>query len=157
MQAFGIDEELDITLSLDKPNITFGPKTGTDVRFECVVKMGIKRHGNLNYLVYDELKVRTEFNIEVNSEVLFANFALLEVAPTDPLRTKPIFTTLSIDKLAYEDFWSQVELRSDEWLNYFNLEVFRNGVPLPYWKLSLLTELKFHPGSMNAVAGLYYH
>jgi hypothetical protein len=68
--------------------------------------MGIRRHGSLNYLVYDELKVRTEFNIEINSEVLFANFASLEVRPTDPNRTKPIFTTLGIEGDAYSDFLS---------------------------------------------------
>ena len=94
MELYGIDEELDISLTMDKPNIVFGPKADTDVRFDCVIKMGIKRHGSLNYLVYDELKVITELNIEINSEVLFANFASLEVMPTDPLRKKPIFTTL---------------------------------------------------------------
>jgi len=94
MQMFGIEEELDISLSMDKPNVTFGPKQGTDIRLDCVIKMGIKRHGSLNYLVYDEFIVSSEFNIEINSEVLFANFATLDVSPTDPARTKPIFTTL---------------------------------------------------------------
>jgi hypothetical protein len=157
MQVYGIEEELDISLSMENPNVSFGPSPGTDIRLDCTIKMGIKRHGNLNYLVYDELKVRTEFNIEINSEVLFANFATLDVTPTDPSRTKPIFTTLGIDEDAYSDFWSQIDLRADEWLDYLNLEVFRTGVPLPYWKLSFLTKLAFHPGSMNAIVGLYYH
>lgn len=101
-----MDEELDISLSMDKPNIIFGPNKSSDIRFDCVIKMGIRRHGNLNYLVYDELKLQTEFNIEINSEVLFANFVTLDVTPTDPARTKPIFTTLDFSESDYEDFVS---------------------------------------------------
>jgi len=37
--------------------------------------MGIKQYGSLNYLIYDELKVSTDLNVEINSEVLFAKFA----------------------------------------------------------------------------------
>ena len=41
--------------------------------------MGIKRHGNMNYLVYDEISVYTELNVEILSEVLYANFIQLSV------------------------------------------------------------------------------
>jgi isocitrate dehydrogenase kinase/phosphatase len=41
--------------------------------------MGIKRHGNMNYLVYDEISVITELNVEILSEVLYANFIQLTV------------------------------------------------------------------------------
>ena len=119
--------------------------------------MGIKKAGSLNYLIYDEYKLSTLMNIEINSEVLFANFATLDVQPANPDQKKPIFTTLDIDADAYSDFRSQIELRADEWLDYLNLEVFRTGVPLPYWKLSFLTNLTFHPGSLNAIISLYYH
>jgi hypothetical protein len=30
-----------------------------------------------------------------------------------------------------------------KWLNFFNVDIFENGVPLPYWRLSFLTSLSF--------------
>lgn len=106
MKTYGANEDLDIEFSIDKPNLRFGVQSGTDVRFDFVVKMGIKKYGSMNYLVYDEFNIRTDFNIEINSEVLFANFASLEVTPNDPNRRVPIFTTLDINEDDYSDFWS---------------------------------------------------
>ena len=42
MKTYGTNEELDISLSLDRTNVTFGPTPGTDVKLETIVKMGVR-------------------------------------------------------------------------------------------------------------------
>ena len=39
----------------------------------------------------------------------------------------------------YEEFWEYVDEKQEQWLRYFNEDVFGYGVPLPYQNLSFLT------------------
>lgn len=72
-------------------------------------------------------------------------------------RTNPVFTSIDITPEEYEDFWDYTELRMSKWLDFFNNEVFDSGVPLPYWKLSFLTAMTFHPHAMIMVVSLFYN
>jgi hypothetical protein len=46
----------------------------------------------MNYILYDELHLDSDFNFEVSQEVLFANVNSLTVTPTKQPRNEPIFT-----------------------------------------------------------------
>lgn len=72
-------------------------------------------------------------------------------------RTKPIYSTIDISAEAYEDFWDYTDIKMEKWLDFFNNEIFASGVPLPYWKLSFLTALTFHPRAMIVVVSLFYN
>jgi hypothetical protein len=47
--------------------------------------------------------------------------------------------------------------KADSWFAFLNEEIFGKGVPLPFWKLSFLTKLSFHPRAMSAVVSLFYN
>ena len=48
-------------------------------------------------------------------------------------------------------------MRLDEFKSLLNDDVFGVGVPLPYWKLSLLSKLSFSPHNMGVISELYYN
>ena len=48
-------------------------------------------------------------------------------------------------------------MRVDEFKSLLNDDVFGAGVPLPFWKLSLLSKLSFNPHNMLVISELYYN
>jgi hypothetical protein len=148
---------LDIELELWRSTFSFGPDSGNDCRLRIGVKMGIKRHGDLNYIVYDEMEFLTEFNLDLKAEVMYATFVEMSLTPTPFSRRYPIFTTLKLDNNDYADFWDYADMRINQMLSFLNDDVFGVGVPLPFWKLSFLTNFKFTPHNMGIVSELYYN
>jgi len=121
---------------------------------------GIKKHGDINFIISDEMHFDTEFNIEISQEVLLANFASMKMTQSgqdSPYRKKPIFATIDILPEEYEDFWDYIDLKTEKWLDFFNNEIFGSGVPLPYWKLSFLSLITFHPRAMLVVVSIFYN
>lgn len=89
----------------------------------------------MNYLVYDEMRFTTEFDLEISEERLLLNFKKMEMVPwgaEKETRTKPIFHDIDLSAEEYEDFWDYTAIRTAKWLNFFNEEVFAAGIPLPY-------------------------
>jgi len=89
----------------------------------------------MNYLIYDEMHMETEFNVEISQEVLLAEFISLNMfkaGENKDTRKQPIFTTLPFGPEEYEDFWDYINIKMNKWLDFFNNEVFASGVPLPY-------------------------
>ena len=113
----------------------FGPENGNHCRLRLGVKIGVKKHGDLNYIVYDEMEYFTEFDLEVRAEVIYATFKETTLLPTPATRTAPVFTTLDVSKTDYADFLDYLQLRVDEFKSLLNDDVVGVGVPLPYWKL----------------------
>lgn len=103
------------------------------------------------------MEYTTEFDLEIKAEVIYAVFKDSTLLPTPVTRTSPVFTTLDIQKADYADFWDFAETRVGEFQSFLNDDVFGVGVPLPYWKLSLLTKLEFSPRNMGVVTELYYN
>jgi len=58
---------------------------------------------------------------------------------------------------AYRRFWEYANQQATKWYEFLNEEVFAQGVPLPYWKLSFLTKLTFHDGAMSSVISLFFN
>ena len=90
---------------------------------ECQLAVGVHLFGDKNLLVYDEINLQTEFNMEISQEVIFANFASLRVTPTDDDRSKPLFTTLDFTPEDYDDVWDFLEIKTHKWLSWLNTEV----------------------------------
>ena len=93
----------------------------------------------MNFLVYDQMVFTTGFNVEINSEVLFATFNTMTMSPLSPTNDLPIFNGINMTPKQYSDFWVYTSELMSKWQDFFNEDVFANGVPLPYWKLSFLT------------------
>jgi hypothetical protein len=71
---YGLDQELDIEIDLWRASFTFGPDSGNNCRLRLGIKFGIKKHGDLNYIIYDEVEYTTEFDLEIRAEVIYAKF-----------------------------------------------------------------------------------
>ena len=129
------------------------------MHFKFEVKYGLKEHGSMNYIIYDTLLVETAFDMEISEEILLANIQTMSVSkggePKD--RSLPIYSDTDFSEEQYEEFWEYMNYRSEQWFSFLNEDVFGAGVPLPYWKLSFLTKLKFHPRAMSAVVSLFYN
>jgi hypothetical protein len=87
---------------------------------ETAVVMGVHLLGDMNLLVYDELMMQTELNVEVSQEVIFASFENLIVIPNGEARNKPIFTTLEFSPEEYNDAWAYIERERNKWLDFLN-------------------------------------
>jgi hypothetical protein len=121
------------------------------------VNLGIKKLGDINYLIFDELLLEANFDVEISREVLLANFASFTVTREGSKRTQPIFSSIGITPNEYEDFWHWCGLEADKWLDWLNNDLFATGVPLPYWHLSLLTAMTFHPHALILVGSVFYN
>lgn len=110
-------------MKVQKPRIRFGPESGNHIYFECDIIMAVHLFGDKNMIVYDEMTLQTEFNVEISREVVFANFANLFVIPLGAPRTKPIFTTLKFTSEDYDDVWDYIEMKTHKWLDFLNTEV----------------------------------
>lgn len=71
---YGLDQELDIEIDVWRASFTFGPDSGNNCRLRLGIKFGIKKHGDLNYIIYDEVEYTTEFDLEIRAEVIYAKF-----------------------------------------------------------------------------------
>ena len=99
--------------------------------------------------------------MEISQEVLLANILTLRLDPIAGA-TKPEFYDRAkfdgeLGEEAYRQFWEYANTQAARWYAFLNEEVFGKGVPLPYWKLSFLTKLSFHPGAMSSVVHLFYN
>lgn len=147
-------------MQIKNPSISFGASAAHDIFFKFELCVGVKKHADRNFLIYDEMRLETNFDIEINQEVLFANFNSLSVFPSGEeahRRTKPIYSIIDFTSEQYEDFWDYMDIRMEKWLGFFNNEIFVAGVPLPYWKLAFTTDLNFYPGVMHVIMNLYYN
>ncbi len=75
--------------------------------------------------------------------------------PSD--RKAPIYSDLNVSEEQYKEFWEYTDILAEKWFTFLNEDIFGNGVPLPYWKLSFLTKLDFKPRAMSAIVELFYN
>ena len=91
-----------------QPRIRFRPNANIDVGFTSQFSVGIRKVGDMNYLVYDQINFSTEFNMEINSEVLYANFNSMSMSAWPPTNTVPTYNGLNMTEKQYGDFWVYV-------------------------------------------------
>ena len=78
-QEYGMDQELDLEIKIRSPRIRFAPESGNNIHFQFDVLYGIKKHDDMNYLVYDEMRFTTEFDLEISEERLLLNFKTMQM------------------------------------------------------------------------------
>jgi hypothetical protein len=114
----------------------------------------------MNFILYDQFFFETEFDFDIVEEIAYANFAYMNLKKGGDHpgnRDTPEYNPEGISAEDYEEFWSYANIRTQQWLDYFNAEVFGYGVPLPYWNLEFLTNISFHPRALLVVLDLYYN
>ena len=86
--------------------------------FESTIRLGVKKEGELSYVLYDELDLYVEGDISIEQEVLIGNIETLRVSKaehSDKGRTAPIYDTLGITADQYAAYWEYVENYSASW------------------------------------------
>lgn len=53
-------------IEIKSPHFLFGSATGSNVNFSTFVNLGIKKLGDINYLIFDELKLEANFDVEIS-------------------------------------------------------------------------------------------
>lgn len=64
---------MDIELESKNNLINFVSISGDNVRHHYELNVGIKLHGDRNYLIYDEIKLWSTMDINITKEILRAN------------------------------------------------------------------------------------
>ena len=117
-ETYGMDQELDLIFEAVKPRVLFGPDSGSHVYLKSMLTTGVKLHGDMNYLVYDEFLLETEFDMEIAQEVVFARFKYVLLTPSgEPLeRTVPLYNPQNMSESDYSQFWSYIDDWQDKML-----------------------------------------
>ena len=113
----------------------------------------------MNYLLYDEIDIYIEGDMEIDQEVLIGSVYELSVSRgrlSDTERVLPIYDTTGVTEEEYADFWDYVHESARSWEDFLNLKVLSTGIPLPYWNLEFLSKFTFHPHAMLVVMDVFY-
>jgi hypothetical protein len=97
-ELYGPTQELELEFKVKKPTVSFGI-ADNDVGFEFEFDFGIKLAGDMNFLIYDELKFRFEGDLVFDQEVLFGELSTVILEQTGQnkgQRTLPVFNSLSM-------------------------------------------------------------
>ena len=78
-EQFGDDQELLVELEFRRPRVTFGVGDN-DMFFESTIRLGVKKVGELSYVLYDELDLYMEGDISIEQEVFIGNIETLRVS-----------------------------------------------------------------------------
>jgi len=107
-----------------QPRVKFSPERDIDVGFSCQFQIGVRKVGDMNYLVYDTIDYKALLNIEINSEVLYANFKSMKVSAWPPTNTVPTYNGLNMTEEQYKEFWVYLNELIAKWTSFFNVDVF---------------------------------
>lgn len=74
-QTYGPDQELDIEFRIQRPTVKFGSSHGENIHQHNQVRIGIRKHNEPNYIIYDEIKLQSFMSIEIKEEILRATMS----------------------------------------------------------------------------------
>lgn len=57
---------MDLEIKFINPRVVFGPSTGENVQFKTEIRFGIKELGSMNYIIYDQMSIKTTFDMEIS-------------------------------------------------------------------------------------------
>ena len=98
-EQFGPDQELDLEIKWMNPRIRFGSAHGENVAYNDEIHFGIMKHGDRNYLLFDELKLESFMNFRIEKEVLHAEMTHLKLSREgDQTRKQPKYNNLNISE-----------------------------------------------------------
>jgi len=74
--------------------------------------------------------------------VWISHFKRLEIKTKgDKKRELPLYNGIQMTSEDYEHFMAILDSKVADWKIYLNEKVFKSGVPLPFWNLSLSSKL----------------
>jgi hypothetical protein len=144
-ELYGPTQELEMEFKIKRPTVSFGI-ADNDVGFEFEFDFGIKLAGDMNFLIYDEMKLRFEGDLVFDQEVLFGELSTITIEQTGQnkgQRTLPVFNSLSMAEDNYVRFWQWARNFVEVGKRYLNVDILSYGVKMPYWHLQLLTQTMF--------------
>lgn len=103
---YGDDRELAMEIKIKNPTVNFG-KGEDDVTIEFEFDFGIKFAGDMNFLIYDELKMTIAGDILFDQEVLIGELSTLRIQQAGQnagQRVLPIFNSLDLKQEHYDTF-----------------------------------------------------
>ena len=145
-----------------KPTFNFGYKTeaNADVRFDLDIEIGIKLAGQKAFIWYDDFRLESVFKMYIIDEVWFSNFSRLEVKQKlkdgEKERSLPLHNGIKMTSEDYQHFMAVVDRKMVDWKSYLNEKVFKSGVPLPFWNLSLKSKLEWHEHAVLVILDFFY-
>jgi len=77
-QLYGDDIELTIEIKMKNPTLSFG-KDDNDVTFTFEFDFGLKMAGDMNFLIYDELKMTIAGDLLIDQEILLGELSTLRI------------------------------------------------------------------------------
>jgi hypothetical protein len=93
-------------------------------------------------------------------EVWFSNFSRLEVKQKlkdgEKERSLPLHNEIKMTSEDYQHFMAVVDRKMVDWKSYLNEKVFKSGVPLPFWNLSLKSKLEWHEHAVLVILDFFY-
>jgi hypothetical protein len=78
MALYGPDQELELEFKFAKPRFGFGIPEN-DMGFQADFDFGIKLAGDMNFLLYDELHLKTMGDFTFDEEMLFGELSSMTV------------------------------------------------------------------------------
>lgn len=95
----------------------------------------------------------------IEDEVLFCNFKRIEIKQKlkeDEKRSLPLHNEIDITSEDYQHFMAVVDRKMVDWRSYLNEKVFKSGVPLPFWNISLKSRLAWHEHAVLIILDFFY-
>jgi len=124
-----------------------------------VIEIGIKLAGQKSFIWYDDFQLETVFRMFIVDEVWFSNFSRFELKQKlkdDVPRNLPLYNGIKMTSEDYQHFMAVVDRKMVDWRSYLNDKVFKGGVPLPFWNLSLQSKLTWHEHAVLIVLDFFY-
>lgn len=62
---FGDDQELQLEVEFRMPKVQFGLSNERNMSFESTMRLGVKKAGSVNYILYDEIDIYAEGDLSI--------------------------------------------------------------------------------------------
>jgi len=124
-----------------------------------VIEIGIKLAGQKSFIWYDDFQLESVFRMFIQDEVWFSNFSRFELKQKlkdNVPRNLPLYNGIKMTSEDYQHFMAVVDRKMVDWRSYLNDKVFKGGVPLPFWNLSLQSKLTWHEHAVLIVLDFFY-
>jgi len=124
-----------------------------------VIEIGIKLAGQKSFIWYDDFQLESVFRMFIQDEVWFSNFSRFELKQKlkdNVPRNLPLYNGIKMTSEDYQHFMAVVDRKIVDWRSYLNDKVFKGGVPLPFWNLSLQSKLTWHEHAVLIVLDFFY-
>lgn len=158
-EKIGAEKPLLLELGYADPHIMFG-QYDTDVIFEFTLKLKFlldlpqeMLRGQKQELLYDELRMVANLNVEADDDILHINMLSLKLDTSGKFQQKssPVRNSMDLTTNEYREFLSTFGFTMTFLKKYMNDLVFRGGINFPFGMDEIYTTLEFNEGQMHVI------